>query len=257
MAKKRMFSLDVVDTDRFLDMPLTTQALYFHLGMRADDDGFVSSPKRIIATVGSNIDDLNLLIAKGYIIPFDNGVCVITDWKINNYLRPDRYTETIYKDLKATLKPSENGSFELINDVGIPVGIPDGNQTVDKRYTQYSIDKYSIDKNSIDKNREDICAAAAPKKSTPKPQRHKYGEYNNVLLNDEDIDKLKSEFPNDWQERIERLSCYIASTGKTYKNHLATIRNWSKREQKDGNAKQNEPSIEALNEKWGIHSTTL
>ena len=96
MKSKRMFSLDVVDTDSFLDMPVTSQALYFHLGMRADDDGFVSSPKKIIKTSGCNIDDLNVLISKGFLIPFSSGVVVITDWRINNYLRPDRYNATRY-----------------------------------------------------------------------------------------------------------------------------------------------------------------
>lgn len=80
MANRRMFSLDVVDTDKFLEMPLSTQALYFHFGMRADDDGFVSSPKRIIKSLCCNEDDLKLLIAKGYLIPFESGVVVISDW---------------------------------------------------------------------------------------------------------------------------------------------------------------------------------
>ncbi len=84
MANRRMFSLDVVDTDKFLEMPLSTQALYFHFGMRADDDGFVSSPKRIIKSLCCNEDDLKLLIAKGYLIPFESGVVVISDWNINN-----------------------------------------------------------------------------------------------------------------------------------------------------------------------------
>ena len=89
MRNKRMFSLDVVDTDSFLDMPVTSQALYFHLGMRADDDGFVSSPKKIAKSSGCNADDLKVLISKGFLIPFSSGVVVITDWKVNNYLRMD------------------------------------------------------------------------------------------------------------------------------------------------------------------------
>ncbi len=80
MAKKRMFSLDIVDTDSFLDMPPSTQSLYFHLGMRADDDGFVSSPRKITSLVNSSNDDLKLLAAKGFIIGFNNGVIVIRDW---------------------------------------------------------------------------------------------------------------------------------------------------------------------------------
>ena len=96
MARRRMFSLDVVDTDRFLDMPTSAQNLYYSLGMRADDDGFVSNPKRIAASCGSCIDDLRLLITKDYIIPFDSGVIVITDWKVNNQIKSDRYKPTQY-----------------------------------------------------------------------------------------------------------------------------------------------------------------
>ena len=101
MARRRMFSLDVVDTDRFLDMPSSTQALYFHLGMRADDDGFVASPKRTTAMCGCSADDLNLLAAKGFVRPFESGVLVIVDWKKNNLLRPDRYTPTQFQKEKA------------------------------------------------------------------------------------------------------------------------------------------------------------
>ena len=91
-----MFSLDVVDTDDFLDMPATTQSLYFHLGMRADDDGFVSNPKKITKMVNCTPDDLQMLTEKGYIISFDSGIVVIKEWKVNNYIRNDRYTPTRY-----------------------------------------------------------------------------------------------------------------------------------------------------------------
>lgn len=92
-----MFSMDVVNTDIFLDLPISSQALYFHLGMRADNDGFVSSPKRVTAMIGANQDDLKLLIAKGFILQFDSGIIVITHWKVNNYLRADRYRLTLHQ----------------------------------------------------------------------------------------------------------------------------------------------------------------
>lgn len=97
MANKRMFSMEVVDTDRFLDLPASTQLLYFHLGMRADDDGFVSSPRKIARTVNCSIDDLNILVLKGFIIPFESGVCVIVDWKLNNDFKRDRFHPTVYQ----------------------------------------------------------------------------------------------------------------------------------------------------------------
>ena len=112
MAKRRMFSLDVVDTDTFLDLPASSQSLYFHLGMRADDYGFVSSPKRITAMVNASGDDLKLLMAKGFVIPFDSGVCVIRNWKVNNYIQSDRYTPTLYMEEKKHLSCKKSGQYD-------------------------------------------------------------------------------------------------------------------------------------------------
>ena len=95
MANRRMFSLDVIDTDNFLDMPLSAQGLYFHLGMRADDDGFIASPKKITKLINASNDDLKLLIAKGYLLPFESGVVVIRHWRQNNYVKGDRYKHYI------------------------------------------------------------------------------------------------------------------------------------------------------------------
>ena len=108
MANRRMFSLSVIDTDNFLDMPATTQSLYFHLGMRADDDGFVSSPKKIATLANCSNDDLRILASKGYIIPFESGVIVITHWKQHNYIQSDRYRKTTYKEERAQLMLAEN-----------------------------------------------------------------------------------------------------------------------------------------------------
>lgn len=132
MARKRMFDIEIVDTDLFLEMPQSTQNLYFHLGMRADDDGFVSNPKKIIRAIGANEDDLKILITKKFIIPFETGVIVIRHWKINNYLRNDRYTETIYKDEKRMLQEDENGVYNL----NVEIGIPNVNQRYTTWYTQ-------------------------------------------------------------------------------------------------------------------------
>lgn len=115
MAKRRMFSLDVVDTDAFLDLPASSQCLYFHLGMRADDDGFVSSPRRITAMVSASADDLKLLAAKGFVIPLQSGICVIRDWKVNNYIQKDRYTPTIYTEEKQLLLTEGNGRYDYMD----------------------------------------------------------------------------------------------------------------------------------------------
>ena len=113
MAKRRMFSLDVVDTDDFLELPATTQNLYFHLGMRADDDGFVSNPKKITKMVNCTMEDLKRLIEKGYIIPFESGIVIIKDWKINNYIRSDRYTPTRYAEEMKCIS-EQNGIYVKI-----------------------------------------------------------------------------------------------------------------------------------------------
>lgn len=98
MARRRMFSLDVIDNDIFQDLPKTTKYLYFELGMRADDDGFIGNPKRLLRMLGCDDDDLRLLIAKGYILSFDDGIIVIRDWHIHNQLRQDRHKPTMYTD---------------------------------------------------------------------------------------------------------------------------------------------------------------
>ena len=112
MAQRRMFSLKVIDTDAFLDMSPTAQLLYFHLAMRADDDGFVASPKKIMKMANGADDDMKVLIIKKYIIPFENGVCVIRDWKIHNYIQTDRYSETEYREEKQKLIEN-NGKYDL------------------------------------------------------------------------------------------------------------------------------------------------
>lgn len=111
MAQRRMFSLQIVDTDAFMDMPLSTQALYFHLGMRADDDGFVSNARRVQKLVGASDDDLKILLMKRFIMAFDSGVIVIKHWKISNYIQKDRYRPTLYKEEKATLYLKSDGAY--------------------------------------------------------------------------------------------------------------------------------------------------
>ncbi|EJF02140.1 conserved phage C-terminal domain-containing protein [Liquorilactobacillus mali] len=113
MAQRRMLSKKITDTDTFLDMPLSTQALYFHLNMHADDDGFVSNVRTINRMVGGSEDDLKILIAKQFIFTFDSGVVVIRDWKIHNYIRKDTYNSTIYGNEKSQLSEDENGSYTL------------------------------------------------------------------------------------------------------------------------------------------------
>ena len=142
MSEKRMFAKSIVMSDAFLDMPMSARCLYFTLGMFGDDDGFVNSPKSIMRQIGASTDDMNVLLAKKFVLLFDSGVIVIKHWRINNYLRNDRYKETSYLEEKKQLNIREDGAYEML-------GIP----TVDQRYTngipnitQHNITKHNIDK---------------------------------------------------------------------------------------------------------------
>jgi hypothetical protein len=143
MAQRRMFSLDIVASDAFLEMPISSQSLYFHLGMYADDDGFVN-PKKIVRMISASDDDLKILLAKRFLLPFPNGVVVVKHWKINNYIQNDRYHETKYLEEKKSLTIKENGSYT------------ESIQNVSKMDTEASLGKASLelDKSSPPKGGE-------------------------------------------------------------------------------------------------------
>lgn len=113
MAERRMFAKTIVLSDAFLDLPMTARCLYFTLGMLADDDGFVNSPKAIMRQCGASEDDMRVLLAKKFLLSFETGVIVIKHWRINNYLRNDRYTETKYVEEKAMLNIETNGAYQM------------------------------------------------------------------------------------------------------------------------------------------------
>ena len=164
MAERRMMAKSVIETDHFMDMPMSSQCLYFHLLLRADDDGFITSPRRIMREVGCHEDDMKLLVAKNYIIPFDSGVIVIKHWKIHNFIRSDRYTPT-HCDERAQVELTKKKIYELKTPdvdalttstgttgmtcgipVGIPTGTPHGNQAVTGRDTQVRLGKVRLGK---------------------------------------------------------------------------------------------------------------
>ena len=237
MAERRMFAKTIVTSDAFLDMPLSTRCLYFTLAMLADDEGFVNNPKSIMRQVGASMDDLNILIAKRFILTFESGVIVIKHWKIHNYIAKDRYKETKYIEERSQITVDSNGAYtECIQDVY-------------KLETQVRLGKDSLGKDSVV---EDSIDDASPTPS-PKPTRHKYGMYKNVLLSDEDYQKLQEEFPHDYSERIDKLSEYIESTGKKYKNHLAVIRAWARKDNsKPAKENSSNPFLEMLKEEGGF-----
>lgn len=142
MAERRMFSKTVIDSDLFLDMPLSSQSLYFHLSMRADDDGFINNPRKVQRVIGASDDDLKLLIAKQFIIPFESGIVVIKHWKIHNYIQKDRYKPTIYAAEKSLLNEGENREYtECIQNVS-------GSDT-QVRLGKVRLGKVRLDKDSL------------------------------------------------------------------------------------------------------------
>ncbi|HEO0332969.1 TPA: phage protein [Streptococcus agalactiae] len=142
MAQRRMFSRKITETDRFLEMPLSSQALYFHLNMGAGDEGFIDKAKTIQRTIGASDDDMKLLIAKGFLIPFDSGVVVIRHWRIHNYIQSDRFQSTLYQSEKAQLEYDKSKTASLK---------PIGNciQNVSKMETQVRLSNGSLDKDSL------------------------------------------------------------------------------------------------------------
>lgn len=149
-----MFNTQIVGSDAFLSMPLSSQALYFHLGMSADDDGFLNNPLQVMRAVNASQDDLNLLLLKKFLLRFDTGVMVIKHWKINNYIRSDRYKPTLYQEEFRQLELKGDGGYRFKNVLEIektpinPQVLPNDYQVA----TEIRLDKISIDKISIDKN---------------------------------------------------------------------------------------------------------
>lgn len=227
MAEKRMFSKQIIDSDAFLDMPLSSQALYFHLNMRADDDGFINNPKKIQRMIGCGDDELKLLIAKKFVIPFESGVCVIKHWLIHNYIRKDTYRETVYTDEKSELYTKDNRTYTL--EIPSSTG---SSRECNEVVTQYSIDKNSIDKNSIDK---------------PKKEKIIYMDLtfiddsiDKVKITQEQYDKLCTKHNKDSVNReILGLDNYIANgKGSKYKDHYKTLNTWLNSKKKEQESKQ-------------------
>lgn len=158
MAERRMMAKSVIDTDAFLDMPASTQSLYFHMLLRADDDGFIASPKGILRIIGASDDDLKLLLAKQYLFRFESGVVVIKDWKIHNYIQSDRYKPSLQPERKL-LNVTANKEYTMTNsdvsdmDTKCIQNVSIGKVRLDKS----RLDKASIGKNNILSSKHDFA----------------------------------------------------------------------------------------------------
>lgn len=215
MAERRMFAKTIIDSDAFLDMPLSTQSLYFHLSMRADDDGFINNPKKIQRMVGCGDDDLKLLMAKRFILVFDSGVIVIKHWKIHNYIRNDRYKPTLYQEEKAELAEKNSKAYTFKTEViesENHLGIPDGNRMGYQMDTQVRLGKDRLVK---DKKKNSVEPSSTmpelfekvwktyPKKTNKKKARE---QFLKKFKTEEDLEPFKKGYKdylayiklNDW-----------------------------------------------------------
>lgn len=254
MAERRMFSKKIVESDAFLDMPLSTQALYLHLNMEADDDGFVNSPKRIQRMIGASEDDLKLLLAKNFIITFDTGVIVIKHWKLNNSIRKDRYVKTAYAEELNLLGLKENGVYTL-NQVTTNVQ-PSDNQCASDG--SRSIGKDSIDKESIVEDSIDICSEL--ENSEPPVITLILNDKTEYGVMQKDIDTYKDLYPAvDVMQELKKMKGWCISNEtkrKTRKGIKRFINSWLSTEQDRGGVRNKTPTLEEKTAKINEWSRT-
>ena len=210
MAERRMFAKTIVLSDAFLDMPLSARCLYFTLGMLADDDGFVNSPKSIMRQAGASVDDLNLLIAKRFILTFDSGIIVIKHWRIHNYIQKDRYNETKYIEEKSSIVVDEKGAYtECI-------------QNVSKMDTQVRLE---VGQDSLVLGQG--SGSVEPADDNGEDTLKKIGKGGVVYLSDRQVgcllDKMGIEAFDLYMDKLEN---FIIDNGANVKNHYKTILKW-------------------------------
>lgn len=209
LAERRMFAKTIVLSDAFLDMPLSARCLYFTLGMLADDDGFVNSPKSIMRQAGASVDDLNLLIAKRFILTFDSGIIVIKHWRIHNYIQKDRYKETKYIEEKSSIVVDEKGAYtECIQDVY-------------KMDTQVRLE---LGQDSLELGQGSGSVVPA---DNGEDTLKKIGKCGVVYLSDRQVgcllDKMGIEAFDLYLDKLEQ---FIIDKGASVKNHYKTILKW-------------------------------
>ena len=272
MAEKRMFSKTIIDSDAFLDMPLSSQALYFHLSMRADDDGFVNNPKKIQRIIGCGDDDLKLLMVKKFLIPFESGIVVIKHWRIHNYIAKDRYKETNYIEEKSLLGIEKNKSYSLIseNENCTPLislsknciqtvykSDTNGIQTGDKLDTQNRLDKNRVEENSIDKNRlEESTSSGGCNSNFSNLEVFKHFERCGFLINAMLMDQIAADIEIYTSKWLMDAATEAMNRGKinNYKYILGILQNWTSNGRKDmnGNTSNNKQDLGAELREQGI-----
>lgn len=235
MAERRMFAKTIIDSDAFLDMPLSAQALYFHLSMRADDEGFINNPKKIQRMIGASDDDAKLLIAKNFIIPFESGVVVIKHWKIHNYIRNDRLVATKYQDEKLQLTVKDNGAYTQVENCEerpkIALCQSSDRQVTDIRPSNVSIGKDSIGKDSIDKNKSIYMSEFEelwtnyPKKHGKQKALQSYIKARKEGTTFEEVEQGILAYLN--YIRVNKVDMQFVKMGSTFFNQRAWQDDWS------------------------------
>ena len=217
MAQRRMFSRKITESDQFLDMPMSAQSLYFHINMQADDDGFVGNVKTIKRMIGASDDDLKLLIAKQFLIPFETGIVVIRDWKIHNYIQKDRYTETFYQQEKAQLETVENKQYQKMDTECI--------QNVSSLDTQVRLGKDRLEKElekELDKDKELDNSQQSQKRYADDSPYMKAAVYL--------FEKIKERLPNKKEPNFQKWADEVRKTieldGVTIE-HYKQVLDWS------------------------------
>lgn len=223
MAERRMFAKSIIDSDLFLDMPLSAQALYFHLSMRADDEGFINNPKKIQRMVGASDDDCKLLIVKRFIIPFESGIVVIRHWKIHNYIQKDRFKPTMCEEERAVLETDNNGAYVMAPDTKCI-------QAVSKPDTQVRLGK---SKDSLEEDSGEPKARRV-RRFTP-PTLEEVAQYCRELNSKIDPRQFVDYYTaNGW----------VQGRGKPIKDWKAAVRTWNRNEGKmNGGAQRQQETI--------------
>ena len=222
MAEKRMFSSNVIDSDAFLDMSPTARLLYYDMGMRADDDGFIDSPKKIMRIIGASDSDLKELIDNGFVLRFESGVIVIRHWYVNNRVRRDTYHETIYTEEKSRLLLEKNNVYQLRND-----SVTDTLQTRDEIGSQIRGGEDRIDKDRLGKDRlGEGCACVREESSeiqadclTPPSNEEDVFVYfptskGEVPITYKDVDNLDKKYNGAVDVKAEILACAANARSK-------------------------------------------
>lgn len=241
MAERRMFAKTIIDSDAFLDMPMSARLLYYDLSMRADDDGFVNSPKKIMRMVGATQDDLGILAMRKFIIPFESGVVVIKHWKIHNYIRKDTYNETKYKEEKATLAFDENNAYTQ-RDV-----FPPRLRPVDDPSTQVRLGK-----DRVGKDRLVECEEPSGKPTT----RSRFVKPTLEEIQDYCLERGNKVDPERFFDYYESKGWLVGKS--KMKDWKAAVRNWERSEntkptgnKADSGFETSNPFFEMLNERRG------